>query len=363
MKNNKLTCIDLDDLANTCLQIGIPHKMIPIFKIHRSLMYYPSPNLMTKYVDFYYRNKDYRGFFRFIQETKNCFWITKEDGYYHTAIKFAHEYNDKLTLVDILLYTIKKIKISDYYANVLLYANEHILKDRVYQKLFFKCDSNNNVNLQLLIDNNCIGLLFAELILNHYEKTNIQKDLNKEEKSDVDKSKANGKDYDKNITLITNKINDLIKDDTRENVGVEIFYNKEIKREMISMSGSEVFMKLDKKILSYMDSKMRVNIFEKLDLNENDVDKDPKDEPKIDVLKLKDELEKENIKLMEERIKKPKKSASQQQTPKTTKPPKEIKVSSQTLYIARRKSKKAAEKDKGGAGAGAGSKGKPAGKK
>lgn len=347
MKNNKLSSIDLDDLANTCLNIGIPHKMIPLFKVHRSLMYYPSPNLMSKYAEYYNKIKDYRGFFRFFHETKNCFWITKENDYYKTIINLAHEFNDKSTLVDILLYSIKEIEVSDYQSCVLLYANELILKDRIYQKLFSKTEG-----LHRIIKNNCVGILFAKLIIANYQKLNglnltsteQSKTENNGEESKSSLIMTKSTDLDNEISLLINQLNEIITKNNKSEI--EILYNKEIKKQMIIMSGSEIFMKIDKKILSYMDSKMNVNIFEKSTLDINEIDKET-DEPRIDVKKLKEEMEIEAKKLIEDSAKKVKKSKeSSTSKPKTAKEKKDVQISTQTLYIARRTSKKASEKDK-----------------
>lgn len=352
MKNNKLSSIDFDDLANTCLNIGIPHKMIPLFKVHRSLMYYPSPNLMSKYAEYYNKIKDYRGFFRFFHETKNCFWITKENDYYKTIINLAHEFNDKSTLVDILLYSLREIEVSNYNSCVLLYANELILKDRIYQKLFTKAEG-----LHSIIKNNCVGILFAKLIIANYQKLN-NLNLTSTEPSKTENNSEESKssiittktiDFDNEISLLISQINEIITKNNKSEI--EILYNKEIKKQMIIMSGSEIFMKLDKRIISYMDSKMNVNIFEKSTLDINEIDKET-DEPKIDVKKLREEMETEAKKLIEDSAKKVKKSKeSSTSKPKTAKAKKEVQISTQTLYIARRTSKKANEKDKTGAAA------------
>ena len=73
---------------------------------------------------------------------------------------------------------------------------------------------------------------------------------------------------------------------------------------------------------------------------------------KNDQEKLREELETEAKKLIEDSAKKVKKSKeSSTSKPKTAKAKKEVQISTQTLYIARRTSKKANEKDKTGAAA------------
>ena len=55
---NPLTGNSLDEYVAKAIELGCPSKLIPLFKNHRPLMYYPDPKLVSQIIHFY-NDKNY----------------------------------------------------------------------------------------------------------------------------------------------------------------------------------------------------------------------------------------------------------------------------------------------------------------
>lgn len=66
--HNPLTGNQLDDLVKKSIQLDAVVKLIPLFKNHRALLYYPHPSLIEEIVENFYTKNDYKN----LKEVFNC---------------------------------------------------------------------------------------------------------------------------------------------------------------------------------------------------------------------------------------------------------------------------------------------------
>lgn len=57
---NRLSGNSLDEYLSKAIELSCPNKLIPLFTNHRSLMYYPDPNLILKIFKLYNDNKNWK---------------------------------------------------------------------------------------------------------------------------------------------------------------------------------------------------------------------------------------------------------------------------------------------------------------
>lgn len=54
-----LTGNNLDDLVKKSIRLNCPNKLLPLFKHHRQMLYYPDPKLIMEIINLHNENKDW----------------------------------------------------------------------------------------------------------------------------------------------------------------------------------------------------------------------------------------------------------------------------------------------------------------
>lgn len=206
-------------------------------------MFYPNPKTIIKFLRYYVAENDYFGFREFYKAIGRNYFITKTDEFYEEAISFASKFKDNSTLVDIFLDIIDYEKTKLKSINEIVYANIHLLKDRD----FVTC-LENYVNMHKK-DNKeleSIGYKFALMLYKLHNKIDVKDVI-----SDLNSQLSN--EYSKSVKETSNKPSNSPK---------QILFNYNLKVFLRQNAGTEAFKELDKRILSYFDNEMLVNIFD-----------------------------------------------------------------------------------------------------
>lgn len=130
---NRVYCTNLDKFMKIGLEID-PISMLDLLEYHRQLLYYPHPEIMSLYTEFFTNHKDYQGFGKkFIDIWVKEHWLKKDDKFYNTTIDCANKNGDKLTVerlyANILDYS--ETKLSTQSINILLDSVDLINKDLI----------------------------------------------------------------------------------------------------------------------------------------------------------------------------------------------------------------------------------------
>lgn len=113
---NTITNVRYDNLMKKGITVH-PVGMLDFFKYHRELMYYPHPEIIDLYVDYFTTQKDYeQNAKKLIEVTLKEYWLKKTSNYYNRLISVAHENHDfesvRNLYCDILEYSQTKLDVS-----------------------------------------------------------------------------------------------------------------------------------------------------------------------------------------------------------------------------------------------------------
>ena len=122
---------NLDLFMKKGLEID-PISMLDLFEYHRQLFYYPHPEIVALYTDFFTNHADYAGHGKkFIDAVVSEHWIKKNDEFYSKTMDWAYKNGDKIAVerlyANILDYN--EIKLSTHSINILLDSVDLINKD------------------------------------------------------------------------------------------------------------------------------------------------------------------------------------------------------------------------------------------
>ena len=258
--------------------------MFPLFKQHRTLMYYPGPDVIKTYLLHFISKSDYLGFYNFYQSIKSNYYIEKNDEFISKAVSFAWDNNDNNTIQDIFFNILdySKVTLSKETVAKIIFSNPYILEDKIMLRELGKFKLENILALEFV----------KFMIYCHTKNQNnaIEKDKSIETKENEESKKESSETKQKSVTFINHleKLNKAIKKGTDE----KILYNFKLKCLLRELSGSVFFKSINKKILQNFAENMKVNIF---DISEKNIKEDNMKEFKPSEIKLKQEV-KENKK-------------------------------------------------------------------
>lgn len=219
-----------DEIADSLLEYECPEKMNQIFQNHRAFHYYPNPFLIIKFLDFYVKKKNHKGFTDFYNSIADKYFINKSSEFVKKAIEFSY-LNSPNIPVSLFLHELD-YRIGKFESlSTVMFCDKHLLKDTVIIKLVEQY-------LNFHPEHSSVGVKFGLLI--HYLSNALESQ----------------------VTQLIQDINNQIEKAGSQEINEEIHYNHTLRVFIRSHAGGEVFTKLNKQILKYFTPEMNLDIFD-----------------------------------------------------------------------------------------------------
>lgn len=294
--NNHVTTEEMEQVSNELLRIKCPEEMNILFSQHRSLMYYPSPKILSLYLNYYISKKDYLGFRDYINSIMNQYFIVKEQEFVEKVFDHAFKMGDRELYFNFFLHLIdyQQYNIGNQF-RMAIYFNDSFLNDDVFYQFIYKefpqyQDVGTEFAKFVYYYNKYVNYKASNNITEQEETLEVKetvesevketgeskvketvesevKEDNVKEEAPVSKAQKLIDIYERNINKNIETINNLILKETDNKP--QIHYNYKMKVFLRSQAGNKHFNKLDKKILDFFDEAMKLNIF---DVKEREVE-------------------------------------------------------------------------------------------